>query len=347
MGANAAGAKMTYLNGFGVPVGVYTLTGDMIQSIPVPYFAAGSAYNLTMSTLSTSAIVNFVELFAFTNTGQNVAAAALGATAAFTAGTVYSASGTSQLAAYGNDLITDPYVVATLNLPSGLMAGTTGAGAWTVTFPVANPLYWPLPQPYLIASVVMINRLDCSVCLLRMNGAVVTLTGPNNTVVQSNVISLNSATQLTASTINFVNNAQAGPIFPNSSLAQPGVAALQSSPFVNTFVRYINITSAPGKCLHFRELYVFDSSYTNVALYKPTVQNAGGVQIANYYDSAFGFTSVPSYGVDGVIDMDNSVGFLAVHRQSECTIATRTSAPPPHPYTHTPSRTTPGRSVTW
>ena len=244
----------------------------------------------------------------FTNTGQNVAASAFGSVAAFSAGTTYSASGTSQSASYGNDMVTDPYLAALSNLPAEALAGCTGPGAWTVTFPVVNPLLYPLPQPFVIASVVMINRLDCPSCLVRMNGATVSLTAPNFTTVLSGTISLNAATQLTAATINFGNNAQAGPIFWNSSLAQPVVTALQASTLAqNTYVRYINVTSAHGKCLYFRELYVFDVTTTNVALYKPTRQIAGGAVIASYYDPVLGFTSFPSYGTDGIVDMDNPV----------------------------------------
>ena len=35
LGANAAGATMSYYDGYGEWIGSYTLTGDMIQSIPV------------------------------------------------------------------------------------------------------------------------------------------------------------------------------------------------------------------------------------------------------------------------------------------------------------------------
>ena len=148
-----------------------------------------------------------------------------------------------------------------------------------------------------VHAVVFVNRLDGG-NNARANNGVVTLIAPNGTTLSSGLLNSGSVT-----TINYPNNAVRGPIFPNSSLAPASVASLQTTDLnLNTYVRYLNITSAPGKCLFFREIYAFDDTYTNVALYKPATQGP----TATYTDQTFGFVSLPSYGNDGIIDVSSS-----------------------------------------
>ena len=59
-------------------------------------------------------------------------------------------------------------------------------------------------------------------------------------------------------------------------------------------VRYIRVNASAGNCLTFRELYVFDTTYTNVALLKTATA------------SAQNGTFTAAMGVNGVIDMDNA-----------------------------------------
>ena len=298
LGAQANGATLTYLNAYGVSVGSYTLTGDMIQSIP--FSNPPGAYKVTISTVATGNVLNFVEAMVFSNTGQNVAASILGAASGWSSGAQFS----TQSNIYGNDMFTDPYLAAAA--PTQLIAGTSAAGAWTVTFPAFNPVLFPFGQPFPVSSVVFINRVDGG-NNGRAAGAVVSLVAPNGTTLSTATL-----TSATVTVLNFPNNAQTGPIFPNSSLAQPVVTALQSgSVNQSTYVRYIQIAAAPGHCLYFRELMAFDVTYTNVALYKPTTQGSQANVLASYKDPALGFTSFSSYGVDGIIDVSGSHGLDA------------------------------------
>ena len=190
-------------------------------------------------------------LCAVTNTGQNVAASALGATSVWSVGTQYP----GQSNTYGNDLFTDPYLAYNNGNSPQLIAGLQGAGTWIVTFPVTNPELYPFGEPAPISSVVIVNRVDQPTLNLyaRMNGANVALMAANYSML-SNATIVTSPTMATVLTVNFRANAQTGPIYPNSSLAPSSVAALQASP-VNqaTYVRYIQIAAAPGQCLYFRE----------------------------------------------------------------------------------------------
>ena len=84
-------------------------------------------------------MLNFIEVFAFSNAGVDVAASALGATSAWTAGAQFS----TQANTYSNDLFCDPYQAAA-NSPQ-LMAGSAGAAALTVTF--GATAQYPLGAP--------------------------------------------------------------------------------------------------------------------------------------------------------------------------------------------------------
>ena len=310
LGAKIAGATMTYLNGNGNYVNSYIITGNMIQSIDVDQTAGAYQVALSTNVAGAGGILNFVELFAFTSTGQNVAAAALGATSVWSTGTQYAGPPNAALNTYANDLFTDPYLAFNNNAAPMKIAATSSAGTWLVTFPVTNSLLYPFGEPSPIASVVIINRVDQPALNLyqRINGAAVTLYAANFSVLSTATLTT-SLTSATAFTVNFPNYAQAGPIYPNSSLAQQSVTALQASPINQaTYVRYIQIAAAPSQCLYFRELYAFDNTWTNVAFFKPTTQGSGASTLASYTDPLQGFTSYASYGTDGIIDMDNPAG---------------------------------------
>ena len=238
----------------------------------------------------------------FTSSGQNVAAGVLGSSAAFTpgdfsvvAGTAWVGGGASQSASYATDLFADPMRAWTLNPPAGAIAGTATPGAftWAVTFPSG------IPQP--ISSIVFVNRCDQINLGLnaRINGGVLQLVGANNTVLSSGVFS-----SLSVQTFNFPNNAQVAAIYPNSSLSTAPAATFQASAANQAnYIRYINISATNGICLAFRELYAFDNTISNVALFKPTSQS--NTSYGGGYLDPSGFVSYSSYGVDGLIDMDN------------------------------------------
>ena len=168
------------------------------------------------------------------------------------------------------------------------------------------PSYRTHRHPRSTRTVVFINRLDSGLAT-RIN---TTTPGVLNLVAaNSSVLATRSISAASVSVWTFPNTFQSAPIFPNSSLAATSVVALQGSTLnQNTFVRYISIAAAPGKCLSFRELYALDNTLTNVALYKPTTQAADGAALASFTDPNLGFTSFASYGTDGVIDMDNLGG---------------------------------------
>ena len=79
--------------------------------------------------------------------------------------------------------------------------------------------------------------------------------------------------------------------------------------------RYVRLNAAPGQCLTFREIFVFDSSATNVAL----LQRANGSAAVPYHPIGpaapqFGpagvilSSSTPTKGVNGLIDFDDPSG---------------------------------------
>ena len=68
----------------------------------------------------------------------------------------------------------------------------------------------------------------------------------------------------------------------------------------------MRVKAAAGQCLHFRELFVIDTTYTNVALFKPTT---GSAQFVGDTFNGNAVTYSNNYGVDGIIEnMDNNYG---------------------------------------
>lgn len=235
--------------------------------------------------------MTFVEIFAFSNTGQNIAASALGAVAAIPTSV---ATGNP---AFGNDMFADPASASAGGMEANGNCLTTGAttDSWTLNFPPA-PGY-PLGYPTPVSSVYYVNRLDpCCVSRVNNSQSVIYLYSPNGTAVAQRAITTGATV-----TSFFFNDAQTGPIMPDPTSAFQVSAANQAA-----YVRYVRIAAAPNKCLHFREVFVFDHTLTNVALFKNASSSVG----VSYTDATNGFLSFPSYGVDGIVDV--SLAFLLV-----------------------------------
>lgn len=296
---------------YGLSVGVYAPTPTATPSstasntwvptltrTPTPTASPLSPFpvGLTLSTLPSGNFLNFIELFAFSDTGQDVAAGALGATASWAVGSGYS----TQYASNGIDLFCDPWLAYAAN--PQLIAGSSAGGAtWAVAFPPGPGYPGGFPSP--VSSVVFVNRLDAGLNA-RINTSVpgvLSLLAANATVLSTAAVS-----SMSVSVFTFPNNAQQGPIWPSNPRSTAPAATFQASAQNQlAYVRYVNITAAPGRCLFFRELYALDATYTNVALYKPSTASAPA-----FFDPSFGaFTSNnTAFGTDGVIDMDGPAG---------------------------------------
>ena len=170
----------------------------------------------------------------------------------------------------------------------------------------AQPGY-PGGYPVPISTVYFVNRLDCCNTRITAGNGWVALVSPNGTQYARQFFTQAAWPVVGGSVATFrFNDYQTAPIFPNNSLSTAGAAFQSSIANQNTFVRYIKIVSAPQTCLTFRELFVFDNTVTNVALYKPT-----SASLASYVSTTAptsGTLSLPSYGVDGIIEMDNATG---------------------------------------
>jgi len=339
IGAKLAGAKLLLLNYNGDPVGNFTLNGNMVQTINVVTYApspsmtpsttlspslgttpsntATVTYSPTSTRTPTSTQTststplsvfpnklifgisgansfNFMEIFAFSNTGQNVAASILGASASMSS--VYSA--TAYQAFYGNDLNADPFVYGGTGSNQFPNSGNPATGSnWTVQF-APQPGYaagYPVP----ISTVYFVNRLDCCNTRAVAAGGWIALVSPNGTQYAKQYFAdkadWGALASGTVATFRF-NDLQTQPVYPN-----PSSPFQQSLSNQNNLVRYVKITSAVQTCLYFRELFVLDVTMTNVALFKPTTSS-----LSSYTDPASGVTSLPSFGNDGIIDMDNA-----------------------------------------
>ena len=232
--------------------------------------------------------LNFIEVFVFTSTGQNVAASAIGGVA--TLSTTYG----SNYAYYGNDMYADPPTAVSNNwFVNGGCA--SGGDVWRLSFPPATGYPSGLPVP--ISSVVFVNRQDSTGNAVRITAGLgyLQLVDPNGTMTAQRTFT----SAQTVSVFTF-NDAQTAAIYPSNTAFQS--AELNK----RKFVRYVTITSVPLQCLYFRELYVFDTTYTNVALFKPVTGSAPW-----FVDPATGSNSTLSMGNDGVIDMDNAAGNMA------------------------------------
>jgi len=221
----------------------------------------------------TNACLNFVELFIFDVNQRNVGASAAGATLSL--GTTYG----TNVAAYGGDMLADP--VATIS--PGYFANS-GCGVTTdyyqAIFPTAPgfPNGYPVP----ISNVYFVNRDDGNNGRITTFGGVVQLYGANGSIVNAKTIGSTAS----VTTLSFSSPSPAPTPNPTSPV--------QTDPNARYFsARYIRINATAGQCLHFKEIFVFDTTYTNVALGRPTT------------GSAQNGTRTTAMAVNGIIDFDN------------------------------------------
>ena len=131
----------------------------------------------------------------------------------------------------------------------------------------------------------MPHRLGCCTNRIVQFNGVVTLLAGNGSLAGSKPITSNG----TVSTVTFRSPAPAPT--PNPSLA------VQLDPLQRQLaVRYVRVNASAGQCLTFREIFVLDTTYTNVALLKPATASP-----QNTSSSVFSAAS----GNNGVIDFDN------------------------------------------
>ena len=204
--------------------------------------------------------------------GRNIGAAATGAN--LTLSSQYADPGSPMADAgsgahFGGDILGDPYNLCRTN--EFVNAACVGASDYyEATFSAAA----------VVSSVVFVNRLDDSFGERIVAGSgVVQLVAADGTadIWQSFAAAGGNGT---------VSRFVFAPVDPPAppEPVDEGAAG----------VRYVRITAAPGQCLHFHELYVFDASYTNVA--------AG----RNATSSGQAGAGSADAGVDGVIDMDET-----------------------------------------
>lgn len=198
--------------------------------------------------------------------------------------------GTGNAATFAGDLCMNPVEGAGCTYTHSASAPTA---FYEVVFPTG-------PTP--VSFVHFFNRVTTgcgagtAACEWRITNGFgnVTLHSPSGRVVTSAVM---QATPVTT----FTYDAPTGATTPDPT------SAFQTNP-TNRLLkpRFVRVNAAPGQCLHFRELMVLDTTFTNVALMKPTT---GSAQFGG--DT---FNSVPVvYGteqaVDGVVGaLDNNFG---------------------------------------
>ena len=179
--------------------------------------------------------------------------------------------------ANAGDMLSDPWAGEAATSPM-VHAGCAPTDTWTVTF----------RPPVSIATVYVVHRRDSTSC----SGDC------GNRIVQG-------AGRLTmANTAGAVVASAGFPSLVSVSILAFGTVALPSmggtaawADSNRTGVRYIKIVGAVGTYLHFRELFVYDASMVNVALGQATSSSP-------LYDP----TCTAAMGVNGVIDMDASMG---------------------------------------
>jgi hypothetical protein len=215
--------------------------------------------------------LQFTEVLAFSPTGQLLSSSALGATANQST-TPSSSFGSGK----GNDLIVDP-----INSVGDLVVtGTNPAGEWW-------HVEWAGGVPSKVASVYYVNRRDttaASSAIVNGNGLVRVL-AQNGSSTTATITS-----SQTVSTFSF--GASLAPISPSAS------SPVQTDPAQRSnAVRYVRITNAAGQYLTFREIFVLDTTMTNVALQKSATSSALVTGDSTAYTAAM--------GCNGVIDFDN------------------------------------------
>ena len=239
---------------------------------------------------TTSGCLAFSELFLFSPTLALVSASAAGgvATSLSTAAAATALHGPQ----FGNDMLVDLSATETGLVQS---ACTPGGDWWDVTF---------APTP--ISFAYFVNRGNANT-----TGASAAITAASGTLSLYNSAGALLSTQfLFASTVTTVAVTALG----TGGIASSGFTApvgpytppasdpwQQSMPAQLLGVRYVNVsTAATNQFLNFRELMVFDTTWTNVAYGKPATASAQWAGDANPYFAA--------YGNNGVIDFDIANG---------------------------------------
>ena len=315
LGAALNGARLVFLNYNGDTIGANTLSGTMVQTIVVATYpptasatatssasrtaSASNSFGITPSatalptpsvTTSPSALsnnpiqakvftsaasqcLNFVELFVFDINGRNLGASAAGASVSLS-----SQYGTNA-AQYGADLLADPNVAEATG--AFVNAGCTApSDYYTVNFP-------PTSNPTAISTIFFVNRLNGGL----LNSRIVNSGGQVLLFSAAGPLNLISDRAITSSgTISTFVYASAVAV-PTPSPSDPAQLSVDN---IAQGTRFVYIAAAPGNCLTFREIFVFDRTYANVALLKSTTS------------SALTASSTSAMGVNNVIDFDNT-----------------------------------------
>ena len=230
--------------------------------------------------------LRFFELFVFSPTMQLLSASVNGGVAS--ASSVYQSIGFLYGPQFGNDMQIDLSVNET-----GMVscAGAPTGDWWQVTWPVGTP----------VALIYFVNRYTETGPLNNLaitNGTgTVTVYSQSGTQLASAALLSNTVTTIASGALGSAGVAAMGmstpigPGYPNP--ADPWQSSFAGQ---NLGVRYLNITNAPGQFLHFRELFVFDTTWTNVALNKPVTSTPMYVGDPTTY--------LNTMGNNGIIDYD-------------------------------------------
>lgn len=171
-------------------------------------------------------------------------------------------------------------------------ASTPQNDTYNVAFPPELPLY-PGGKPVAISAVYFVND-GLNPQAIKNSFGKLQLVAPNGTVVaQRSLLSTNVTSFI------FISPSPA----PTPRPADVTTLKTQSQA-----VRYVRLTAAPGQCLSFREIFVFDDTTTNVAILRNASSNSlGQVSHSLQYGASNGLFA-PSQGVNGIITMDATPG---------------------------------------
>ena len=214
-----------------------------------------------------------LQLFVFDVNNRNVGATAAGATEKLT-----STYGTN-VASYGADLMADPNLAETTG--AFVNAGCTAlSDYYSVTFkPVANPTQ--------ISMIYFVNRLNGGL----LNSRIVNSQGQVQLMSAAGPLNLVFNRAITSSGTISAFTVVAPVAAPTPSPSDPSQLSDYS---ISQGIRYVRINAAPSSCLTFREIFIFEATYVNVALLRSTSS------------STLTQGSTSAMGVNSVIDFDNT-----------------------------------------
>ena len=206
-----------------------------------------------IATSGTGQCLNFMELFIFDVNGRNVGATAAGAALSLT--TTYSPN----YAYYGGDFLADPYVYDPLQIFVNAGCSAT-SDYYQAIFPPGPAFAAGMPAP--VSQIVFVNRMNGENTRITTGAGQVQLFSINGSVIAWQPITNTG----TVSVFNYTTWGQS-----NAPLAPNPASPSQTDATARTLgVRYVRIVAGVNQYLHFRELYVFDNTSTNVALLKST-----------------------------------------------------------------------------